>query len=112
MWNNITSSEQLKEAIRSSHDGRIAIFKHSTRCGISSFVLKNLEKYLKKNGTSGVQLYFLDLLSQRDLSNAIASDLEVQHESPQLIILEKGNVVHHASHHQINGELLTAEYAV
>jgi bacillithiol system protein YtxJ len=50
-------------------------------------------------------LYFLDLLSHREVSNEVAYKFQVLHESPQLIIVKNGVTVAHASHggiHQID----------
>ena len=47
-------------------------------------------------------LYYLDLLNYRDISNAIADRFDVVHESPQLLIIRNGEVINHASHGSIN----------
>ena len=51
-------------------------------------------------------MYFLDLLNFREISSKIAQDLNVQHQSPQLIVLKNGEVLHHASHSDISAETL------
>jgi bacillithiol system protein YtxJ len=55
---------------------------------------------------ANVKLYFLDLLSFRDISNEIAIRFQVFHQSPQLIVLKDGNTIHHSSHYQIDADLL------
>ena len=100
-WKNITSEEDLSQAIAASANKKVAIFKHSTKCFISKTVLKNFEKEVE-NSDKNVEYYFLDLLAHRDLSNKIADDLGVTHQSPQLIVLENGVVVNHASHQSIS----------
>ena len=104
-WNRLTSINQLIEIEKESFDQPIAIFKHSTRCGTSSMALRQFEKQFKINNAN-VKLYFLDLLSFRDISNEIAIRFQVFHESPQLIVLKDGNTIHHSSHHQIDAGLL------
>ena len=100
-WKYIESEEDLKRAIATSAEKKVAIFKHSTKCFISKTVLKNFEKEVE-NSDKNVDYYFLDLLAHRDLSNKIADDLGVTHQSPQLIVLENGVVVNHASHQSIS----------
>ena len=100
-WKYIESEEDLKRAIATSAEKKVAIFKHSTKCFISKTVLKNFEKEVE-NSDKKVDYYFLDLLAHRDLSNKIADDLGVTHQSPQLIVLENGVVVNHASHQSIS----------
>ena len=99
-WPELIDIAQLDDLLE-RNDHPIAIFKHSTRCGISRMVKNGLEKEwdLPKED---VELYYLDLLQHRDVSNAIAEQTGVQHESPQLIVMKNGTVIHHASHHSIS----------
>ena len=48
--------------------------------------------------------YYLDLLSYRNISNLIAEKLGVHHESPQVIVLNKGEVTYDESHLDISVE--------
>ena len=99
-WTEITNPEMLEEILQGSHNRPAVLLKHSTSCGISRMVLKQFEK--DYNIDSGkVDLYFLDLLRYREISNKIASKFNVPHESPQLIILQEGRVVYDASHGSI-----------
>tara|TARA_B110000914_G_scaffold209148_1_gene207220 strand:- start:33 stop:431 length:399 start_codon:yes stop_codon:yes gene_type:complete len=104
-WNLLTSVDQLIEIEKESFHQSIAIFKHSTRCGTSSMALRQFERQFEIDNAN-VKLYFLDLLSFRDISNEIAIRFQVFHQSPQLIVLKEGNTVHHSSHHQIDAGLL------
>ena len=104
-WNRLSSVNQLIEIEKESFHQPIAIFKHSTRCGTSSMALRQFESQFETDNTS-VKLYFLDLLSFKDISNEIAIRFQVFHESPQLIVLKDGNTIHHSSHHQIDAGLL------
>ncbi|MDM1555064.1 bacillithiol system redox-active protein YtxJ [Chryseobacterium indologenes] len=99
-WKNIMSEEDLEKAIESSYQHRIAIFKHSTSCFISKTVLRNFEKEIE-NSENKVEVYYLDLLAHRPLSNKIAEDFGIRHESPQLIVIENGKPVNSASHQDI-----------
>ena len=104
-WNRLTSVNQLIEIEKESFHQPIAIFKHSTRCGTSSMALRQFESQFETDNTS-VKLYFLDLLSFKDISNEIAIRFQVFHQSPQLIVLKDGNTIHHSSHYQIDADLL------
>ncbi len=109
-WHIIKSEEDLKTAIQNSHTSRIGIFKHSTSCFISKTVLRNFEKEIKESGNSNIinNLYYLDLLSFRSISNQIAEDLGIRHESPQFLVIKNGVVVNHASHNNISLSQFTA----
>jgi bacillithiol system protein YtxJ len=49
-----------------------------------------------------VEPWYLDLIAYRNVSNAIALQLGVQHESPQAILLKDGIVVYDSSHNSIS----------
>ncbi|HLW31334.1 MAG TPA: bacillithiol system redox-active protein YtxJ [Aequorivita sp.] len=99
-WHVLGTLDQLDTIIEESKEMPVAIFKHSTRCGISRGVLKIFERNYKYTDDQ-VKLYFLDLLQNRDVSNEIANRFKVRHESPQLLIIKNGVVVYHNSHHAI-----------
>ncbi|MDQ1856516.1 bacillithiol system redox-active protein YtxJ [Chryseobacterium sp. WLY505] len=100
-WKKIESEEDLAKAMEDSFQNKIAIFKHSTSCFISRTVLKNFEKEIE-NSDQPVNVYYLDLLAHRPVSNKIAADFEIRHESPQLIVIENGKPVNSASHQDIS----------
>lgn len=100
-WKKIESEEDLEKAIENSYHQKIGIFKHSTSCFISKTVLKNFEKEIE-NIDQKVELYYLDLLSHRPISNKIAEILEIRHESPQFIVIENGQAINNASHQDIS----------
>ncbi|SDW93360.1 bacillithiol system protein YtxJ [Lutibacter oricola] len=102
-WLELTTIEQLDELINDSNNKPILIFKHSTRCGISRFALSGFERSYNINKES-LSVYFLDLLKYREVSNAIAEKLKVQHQSPQAIVISKEKVIYSASHSDISAE--------
>jgi len=104
-WKVISSETDVEEALADSYGNKVVIFKHSTRCHISKRVLKNFEKQVKKSDKEAIY-YFLDLLSYRSISDAIAERLEVQHQSPQMIVVENGIAVRNASHQNISLDIL------
>ncbi|QHI34825.1 hypothetical protein IMCC3317_01690 [Kordia antarctica] len=100
-WTPLTNVDQLDTIVEESKTQPVAIFKHSTRCGISRMVIKQFEgSYdLEENQ---MKVYYLDLLNYRPISEEIAAKFQVWHESPQLIVLKNGISVAHASHSGIN----------
>ena len=99
-WIPLTSLDQLQEIAEKSKGKTQLIFKHSTRCGISRMILNQfIENYdLETNA----DLYYLDLLSYRDVSNEVGYKFNVLHQSPQLLIIKNDIVAKHASHGAIN----------
>ncbi len=100
-WIDLQAEEQIDTIIERSAEKPQIIFKHSTRCGVSRMVMND---FSSKYGIveSEADLYFLDLLSFRSVSNAIAYAFQVYHESPQLIVVRNGETMMHASHGEIN----------
>lgn len=105
-WHPLTRLEQLVEIEKESHKKSVAIFKHSTRCGISRMVLRKFEQEFIPTEDEDPKLFFLDLLSNREISAEIANRFGVRHESPQLLILKDGKVIQHDSHQAISAKTL------
>jgi bacillithiol system protein YtxJ len=101
-WTLLESDQQIQNVIDESLHQPILIFKHSTRCSISKATLARLERNWKNEELPANKIYFLDLLSYRDISNKIAASLEVEHESPQLIVMHLGKAVYVKSHFDID----------
>ena len=89
------SANQVEEI--KQQKGYSLIFKHSTRCSISLMAKRKLEMD-KENLPDEVSLYFLDLIKYRDLSAKIASDFQVHHESPQVLLIKDGECILDQSH--------------
>ena len=100
-WKPITTPEDIESAKEESQHRKVAIFKHSTRCFISKTVLKNFENQIQ-SANPDVAFYFLDLIQYRSLSNQIAEEFNVPHQSPQLIILKGGKAIKDFSHQAID----------
>ncbi len=101
-WNNLENPDQLNQIIDESTNVNILIFKHSTRCSISRATLDRLERNWKESEIPNVKPYFLDLLAYRSISNAIAEQFQVEHQSPQVLIIRDGKSVYDNSHYGID----------
>ena len=99
-WNEITELEQVEALINQSEEQPVLIFKHSTRCSISRFALKQFENEFDLQDK--IAPYYLDLLNHRDISNEIALHFKVQHQSPQILLLKNRAVVYDTSHENID----------
>lgn len=100
-WLKLHRLEQLDEIAEMSKTTPVAIFKHSTTCGISRMVIRNFEnEYAIPE--DNMKLYYLDLLAFRDVSNEVGYKFQVIHQSPQVLVIKNGVAVYHASHHSIH----------
>ena len=100
-WIPLTSLGQLDEIDEASTQKPVLIFKHSTRCNISSAALNRLERAWTPADKTAHSTYLLDLLAHRTLSNAIAERYGVEHESPQALVIRDGKCTRSATHFSI-----------
>ncbi|WP_282073783.1 bacillithiol system redox-active protein YtxJ [Polaribacter atrinae] len=105
-WIPLTSIDQLEEIKEISKTEAVLIFKHSTRCGISSMVIKQFEKLFTEEHQN-LKVYYLDLLNYRDISDEVGYTFQVMHQSPQLIVVKNGISVENASHYEITNTNLS-----
>lgn len=101
-WIPLQHLQQLETIKEKSKTKPQFIFKHSTRCGISRMVINQFVKQYNLTEDQA-DLYYLDLLSFRDVSNEVGYTFQVIHQSPQLLVIKNGATVAHASHSAING---------
>lgn len=100
-WIPLTEVGQLDAINDKSVSKTQVIFKHSARCGISRMVMNQfIETY--NLDANNLDLYYLDLLSYRQVSNEVGYKFQVMHESPQILVIRNKTVVAHASHGAIN----------
>ncbi|WP_108868439.1 bacillithiol system redox-active protein YtxJ [Aquimarina aquimarini] len=104
-WQVLNSVSQLNAIKKASKNKTQAIFKHSTRCGISRMVMRNFENSFDIENDK-IDLYYLDLLNHRDVSSEVSAKFQVFHESPQFIVIKNGVTVHHSSHSMITPQVL------
>ena len=100
-WIPLNDLKQIDYIKQKSSIKTQVIFKHSTRCGISSMVQRQfIEDY--NFSEKELDLYYLDILNYRQISDEVGYGFQLIHESPQLLVIKNGELVAHASHGQIN----------
>jgi bacillithiol system protein YtxJ len=99
-WIPLNSLEQIKTIKELSKSETIFVFKHSTRCGISSMVIKRFEN-LFDSSMNNIKVYYLDLLNFRAISDEVGYSFQAQHKSPQLLIIRNEVAVLNVSHYDI-----------
>ncbi len=97
-WIDLTTEKDLETIIEASHSKPQLIFKHSTRCSISSIAKSRMDK---SNVDNTCDCYYLDLIAHRNISSLIAEKFHVHHESPQVILIQNGECIYDESHNSI-----------
>lgn len=101
-WIELKDENELDNIKDESAQKPVLIFKHSTRCSISSTALGRMERSWKDDEMENVKPYFLDLINHKGLSSQIAEEFGVKHESPQVLIIKDGKCIYNASHLSIS----------
>jgi len=103
-WSELRSVHQIDKIREESKESSVLIFKYSSRCSISRMALDRLERNWIDDEMPAVKPYFLDLITYREISNRIAEMFDVEHESPQVLIIENEKSVLDQSHMGIQYE--------
>ncbi|MFD1363578.1 bacillithiol system redox-active protein YtxJ [Lentibacillus salinarum] len=96
----LQSKEALEQAWERSMEKPVLFFKHSTTCPISAGAFKEYNTYLESAGTD-VDAFMVKVIETRELSNQIAEETDVKHESPQIFLIQDKEVLWHTSHSDI-----------
>ena len=105
-WTLLETTDQLTQI--KQQPGYSLIFKHSTRCSISMMAKRRFELDWESL-PADMPLYFLDLIRYREISNQVAQQFQVHHESPQLLLIKDGECILDQSHGQISVEETMSE---
>ena len=101
----LTKMAELDEAVASSSDRPVFVYKHSSVCPVSARAADHFHDFAEEDASTPTPLFTqVMVIENRDLSNEIESRLDVRHESPQLLLLRDGMVAWHTSHFSITGE--------
>lgn len=101
-WRALTELAELDALETGSYARPQLIFKHSSRCALSSMMLRRFEQAWQ-SAAMVVDFYQVDVIGNREISGAVASRLGIRHESPQAILIIGGKVAAAASHGGIAG---------
>lgn len=105
---DLISIDDLDHAIHESLDKPVFLFKHSTRCPVSFKAQSQYMKFIEDNNENDEIIFtHLDLIKYRNISDEIAKRFDVDHQSPQAILIKNEKAVWHASHYDINQDSLT-----
>lgn len=99
-WNEITSSKDIESLLKASFEKPVLVLKHSTTCSISSIAKMRLEDSWDKKGV--LSPYLVKVREHRTESLKLSDTLDVHHESPQVLMISKGQCFYDVSHLDIS----------
>ncbi|MGO4183309.1 bacillithiol system redox-active protein YtxJ [Paenibacillus sp. TAF43_2] len=107
-YKEITSIEEWNNIYEASATRPLVVFKHSTTCPVSANAYQEFNQYLDGKPREDVEYVLVKVIESRPVSNQIAEDTSVKHESPQIIFIEKKEKVWTTSHWSITKAHITA----
>lgn len=105
-WNRLETIEGLNDIISKSFNAPQVLFKHSTRCSISSMALSRISIGIKE-----IDFYLLDIIAYRNISSEVSERFNIIHQSPQVFIIHQGKCTYNTSHLGISSSDLEKQIA-
>lgn len=97
----IHDPESLNRFLERSTEAPVILFKHSNSCGVSALAYREMAKLSGPVGMITVQ-------KAREVSRDIERRFELEHETPQVLIVRDGSLVWNASHGQVRAHTVEA----
>ena len=95
----IADVESLDRFISERGESPAIVFKHSNSCGISARVYREMSQVTHPVGIVTVQ-------QARDVSDEIERRFGIQHETPQVLIVQGDKVLWSASHYAVKAQAI------
>jgi bacillithiol system protein YtxJ len=99
-WIAINSEEEVAKISQSAEYA--IIYKHSPRCMTSLMAYRQLKMDVNAASNVETSIYIVDVISNRRESLAIADAFQVQHQSPQILVVKDGKCLYDASHEDVS----------
>ena len=101
----LDSGDALEDVIAASEECLVLLFKHSVTCGTSAQAYDELAEHLS-TGQHTTRYVIVTVQTHRDISDAVAARFNVRHETPQALLIHKGQVVWEASHFSVTADTI------
>lgn len=100
--NTLNSISEVKNIIQSSELS--ILFKKSPICPVSDGAEREVQDFIERS--QSIKSYVVDVIAQRDLSQEIAKETGIKHESPQVFLFQSGQIIWKGSHYKIKANEL------
>lgn len=106
-FRSLTTAAELDAALELSSTVPIVVFKHSPTCGISAQAFESISEWLAGTPVAA-EFFVLPVQASRSLSTALSQKFGIRHESPQALVIDRGEVVWHGSHFRATATSIAA----
>jgi len=103
----LSTTEELDLALEQSAQRPAVIFKHSPTCGISAQAFESLTEWLM-GSVPDADFYVVPVQASRALSTQLSQRFGIRHESPQVMVINHGEVAWHGSHFRATATAIAA----
>ena len=101
----LKTENDLQNVLKESESQTILIYKHSINCHISGAAKERLEEGLS-DGRLKMPIYILTVQESRDISEKIAEEFEIKHETPQVIVVKNRVPIYNESHYKVDPDII------
>ena len=98
--------DSIEEFASLMNEELVVLFKHSPTCPVSWMAHREVMQY--RSAQPDTPIYLVSVRRRREVSRYIAEQTGIQHESPQIIVLRRGEVVATASHDDVTADAISA----
>lgn len=105
IFKEITCSQELGQIMDESCERQVILFKHSTTCPISSRAWREVQNFIQESSDE-VSVCMIKVIESRSVSNQVAKELGVKHQSPQALFVRDRQVLWHGSHQEVTQDKL------
>jgi bacillithiol system protein YtxJ len=102
-WEYLRNAADFENLMSASEEKPLVIFKHSTRCPISSMALDRFNDAVSDIADLA-NVVMIDVINDRPISLHVADVLQVTHQSPQVLVVSKEKAIYDNSHNGIQGK--------
>ncbi|WP_077324176.1 bacillithiol system redox-active protein YtxJ [Virgibacillus siamensis] len=96
----LQATDELEQIWQESMENPVLLFKHSTTCPISAGAFKEYQSFLE-SASGDLYGYMVKVIESRNVSNKIADETNIKHESPQIFLIKNKKVLWNTSHSKI-----------
>jgi len=99
------TEQDFQQLLADSETNPVLLLKHSTRCPISAGAQARYSRFAEEH--PDIACWQVLVIEQRAISNLIATETGIMHQSPQVILFQHTKPVWHVAHHSINESAMT-----
>ncbi len=107
VFQTLSTPDQLDRALDESSRRPLVIFKHSPTCGVSAQAFESISEWMTAE-VRDADFFIVPVQANRAVSTLLAQRFGIRHESPQVMVIDRGEVAWHGSHFRATADSIAA----